>query len=383
MPHDPADLVRRLLDRTLKQVDTHALMLLDPQGIIVGWLAGSEQLFGYRADEIVGQSVDRLFTPADLQNAMSRWERHTAASAGMSEDDRWQVRKDGAWIWVSGTLTALHDDNRQLIGFVKITRNRTDQKAQLEALEARLDTCKQADQQKNNFISTLAHELRNPLAAMGTATAILDRLSDPAEQTFAAGVVRRQVDFMNRMIDDLLEVTRSAAGKIQLRRQSVVLQEVIGRVVEVCRRLIDERTHTLQQLLPDVPITLDADPVRLEQVFINLLENAAKYTRTGGTIRIKASTEGDEAVVRVQDTGIGIAPEVMPHIFDLFTQADFPGRTQGGLGIGLSLVRDIVAQHGGSVQANSDGLGKGSEFTVRLPLPENRLNRPQRSASND
>jgi signal transduction histidine kinase len=141
--------------------------------------------------------------------------------------------------------------------------------------------------------------------------------------------------------------------------------------------LINERTHDLHQFLPDVPIEVDADPVRLRQVFVNLIENAAKYTQYGGTIRIKVTTEGDEAVVRVQDDGVGIPPEVMPHIFDLFTQAEFATRSQGGLGIGLSVVKDTVALHGGSVQATSDGLGKGSEFTVRLPLPGSEQRGPQ------
>jgi signal transduction histidine kinase len=122
-------------------------------------------------------------------------------------------------------------------------------------------------------------------------------------------------------------------------------------------------------LLPDIPIRLEADPTRLRQVLVNLVENAAKYTEYGGTIWVKATVEGDEAVVRVQDTGVGIPPEVMPHIFDLFTQAEFANRSQGGLGIGLSVVKDYVSLHGGTVQAASDGLGKGSEFTVRLPLP--------------
>jgi signal transduction histidine kinase len=162
---------------------------------------------------------------------------------------------------------------------------------------------------------------------------------------------------------------RSAAGKIELHTEAVVLQDLVALAVEACRPSIDERAHTLHQLMPDVPIHFQGDPVRLRQVFVNLIENAAKYTPRGGTIWVKATTENSEAVVRVQDTGMGIAPEVMPHIFELFTQADFARQAQRGLGIGLSVVKETVALHRGTVQATSDGIGKGSEFTVRLPAP--------------
>lgn len=191
------------------------------------------------------------------------------------------------------------------------------------------------------------------------------------------GMVRRQVEFMGRMVDDLLEVARTAAGKVELHTERVVLREIIQQAVETCRSSLDERTQVLHLLVPDVPIPLDADPTRLRQVFVNLVQSAAKYTEHGGTICIKATVEGDEAVVRVQDTGVGIPPEVMPHIFDLFTQAEFAAGSRGGLGIGLSVVRDYVAMHGGTVQAASDGLGKGSEFTVRLPLPDSGRSGPR------
>lgn len=371
MSDEHSALARRLLDLILPEVGTHALILLDPTGTIVAWLAGAERLFGYTAEEIIGQNAALLFTPEDLRKGLSDWEQRTASLSGESEDDRWQVRKDGGRIFVSGTLTALRDDQDQLLGFAKIIRNRTDQKSQLETLEARVALLQQAEQRKNNFISILAHELRNPLGAVSNATHLL-QLSEPLspDLTLAVGMIRRQVEFMGRMIDDLLEVSRAAAGKITLHTQRVVLQKLIEQAVETCRPSIDERTQKLHHLLPQRQIYVLADPVRLLQVFVNLVGNATKYTQYGGTIWIKATIEGDEAVVRVQDTGIGIAPEVMPHIFDLFTQADIASRPQGGLGIGLSVVRDTVALHGGTVQATSDGLGKGSEFTVRLPLSE-------------
>lgn len=149
-----------------------------------------------------------------------------------------------------------------------------------------------------------------------------------------------------------------------------MLQELLARSVEACRATVEQRSHLLKVLTPEVPILIEGDPVRLQQVFVNLIDNAAKYTRERGSIWIKATTEGDEAVVHVRDDGIGIAPEMMPRIFELFTQSD--ATAQGGLGIGLALVKEVITQHGGTVQATSDGLGKGSEFTVRLALSDPR-----------
>lgn len=370
MPEDNSELMSRLLEIALPSIGTHALVLLDPEGTVVGWLAGAERLFGYRPEEIVGQNASRLFTPKDLEKDLSSWEQKTARQSGESEDDRWQVRKDGGRIWVSGTLTALRDRQGQLLGFAKIMRNRTDQKSQLETLESRVTALQQAEQRKNAFISTLAHELRNPLSALSNAIYLLQECQSlSADMAMTVGIVRRQIEFMERMVNDLLEVARTAAGKVELHREPVVLQETIQQAVETSRSAVDERSQVLHQLLPSVPVQLDADPMRLQQVFVNLIENAAKYTPNGGAIWVKATVEGDEAVVRVQDNGMGIPPEVMPHVFDLFTQAESASRSQSGLGIGLSVVKENVALHGGSVQAASDGLNKGSEFTVRLPLP--------------
>jgi PAS domain S-box-containing protein len=371
MSEEHSALASRLLDLVMGRVSTHAVILLDPNGVIVGWLAGAERLFGYEAGEIIGQNFSVLFIPEDLEKDLSSLEQKTARASGESEDDRWHVRKDGGWIWVSGTLTALRDQQGELLGFAKVVRNQTDLKSQIETLESRLAAAQQAEHRKNAFISTLAHELRNPLSALSNATHLLKQFESASpEMALTVGMVKRQVEFMGRMVDDLLEVARTAAGKVELHKERVALREIIDQAVETCRSSLGERSQSLHLLLPEVEIPLDADPTRLRQVFINLVRNAAKYSESGGTIWVKVTVEGDEAVVRVQDTGVGIAPEVMPHIFDLFTQAEVASRSQGGLGIGLSVVMDYVALHGGTVQAASDGLGKGSEFTVRLPLPD-------------
>ncbi|MBX6313005.1 MAG: response regulator, partial [Isosphaeraceae bacterium] len=228
---------------------------------------------------------------------------------------------------------------------------------------------READRRKGEFLAMLAHELRNPLAPILNALHIM-RLPDvdPEEVNRARDIAERQVRHLARLVDDLLDVSRINSGKIELRKGLTDLREVISRAVEVARPLIEARHHEFSVSLPEDPLPLEADTARLEQILSNLLNNAAKYTEPGGQITLVAERDGGDAVVRIRDTGIGIDPELLPHVFDMFTQADRSlDRSQGGLGIGLTLVRRLVELHGGSVTATSDGLGRGSEFIVRLP----------------
>ena len=232
----------------------------------------------------------------------------------------------------------------------------------------------QADRQKNEFLSMLAHELRNPLAPIRNSAMILRAAADdPEKLEWAVDVIDRQVGHMARLVDDLLDISRINRGKIRLERETVEMAAVIALAVEASRPYIDTRRHELKIAVPPEPLTVDGDATRLAQVVTNLLNNAAKYTEPGGHISVVVESDGgpphDQAVIRVRDTGIGIPPEMLPAVFDLFTQADHSlDRAEGGLGIGLTLVRRIVDLHGGSVQAHSDGSGRGSEFTIRLPL---------------
>ena len=222
---------------------------------------------------------------------------------------------------------------------------------------------------KDEFLAMLSHELRNPLAPIQNAVHIL-RLKpedDPIQQQ-ARTIIERQVGQMTALVNDLLEVSRITTGRIQLRQDRIVLQGVVERAVESARPLIDQRRHTLSLSLPQPSIWIQADAARIEQVIVNLLNNAAKYTNEGGRIWLTIQQEGQEAVIRVRDTGVGISPELLPRIFDLFTQADRTlDRSEGGLGIGLALVERLVQMHGGKVEASSTP-GTGSEFVVRLPL---------------
>ena len=366
-----------LVGLSLSQQLSHALITLDVDGNIVGWFGGSEKILGYTAAEAIGQNISIIFTPEDIEKRVPALELEIARASGESEDDRWQLRKDGGRIWASGAVAPLKGPDGQLVGYAKVLRNRTDNKAHVETLEKSLAHLEQADSRKNSFIARLAHELRNPLASLSMAAAVVEKTNADATATKGAfDIVRRQVGFMDQMICDLLEEIRSAAGKVELHTQRMVLQDLLGEALEACRPLVDGQLHDLQLLMPDVPVEIEVDPTRMLQVLVNLIENALKYTPEGGTIWIKATIDGEDVVIKVQDTGIGIAPEVMPHIFDLFTQAEVTTGAKGGLGIGLSIVKEIVTLHEGTVQALSDGLGKGSQFVIRFPAAEPRTSTP-------
>jgi signal transduction histidine kinase/CheY-like chemotaxis protein len=226
-----------------------------------------------------------------------------------------------------------------------------------------------ADQRKDEFLAMLAHELRNPLAPIRNALSVLRRLV-PQEGVVQRShdIIDRQVEHLTRMVDDLLDVSRLMEGKIRLERERLELATIIERAVETARPYIEAHDHQLSVEIPPAPLYVDGDSVRLAQVFANLLNNAAKFTPPGGKIVLVAERDGTDVRVRVRDNGGGIPSEVLPHIFDLFTQANRSlARSEGGLGIGLTVVRSLLESHGGSVEARSGGAGKGSEFTVRLP----------------
>lgn len=244
-------------------------------------------------------------------------------------------------------------------------------RAALAIDNARLyDQAQTAVRQRDEFLAMLAHELRNPLAAVLNAVEVMRKASDsPRTLERAEDVIERQGRHMAHLLDDLLDISRVTRGKIELRKHPFDLLSMIHDSVEANRPLVQSRKHHLNMNLGHQPLWVMADPTRLDQVFTNLLNNAAKYTAEGGTIGVSVSSQDGQAVVKVSDTGAGISADDLPHIFDLFVQAARPlDRSQGGLGIGLTLVKELVEMHGGSVSVHSDGVGRGSEFTVKVPL---------------
>ena len=350
----------------------YAIFLVDPDGRIICWNPGASRLFGYQSDEVVGQHFSLFFSPEGIQSGQPEQELKIARAAGRCDNVRWQHRKDSSRFWCGATLTPLFDENQHLRSFARVMHDLTDGQVH-EGQKKRADDLATANRSKEDFMALLSHELRNPLAPILDALNIQREVktADPILQQ-AGHVMERQVGQMVRLVDDLLDVSRITTGKLRLNKEAVELRVVVNNAVEASRHSVDARRHEFSVELPTDAIWVDADPARLEQVFVNLLNNASKYTSPGGLIRVTVERDASEAVVRVRDNGTGIATEMLPHIFELFTQVDATaGRSRGGLGIGLALVGTLVEMHNGRVHVASDGLGKGSEFTVRLPTIAN------------
>lgn len=361
-----------LLNLLMDRMRQHAIILISIEGKIVGWLAGAERMFGYLPHEILGQHISILFTPENRAAGMVEYEQDVARTDNEAEDDRWMLRKDGGRFWATGVMTPLRNSAGGLVGFGKILRDRTDIRAEFQTLVKQNESLKQVEQRKNQFISTLSHELRNPLGSLSLSLELLKLAQSDAKLVAeTAGTMSNEVVTMRRMIEDVIDVTRASTGKVSLELKCQDLRPVIEAAVASCRPSIDMRTHHLNVIVPNAPLMVDIDAVRIRQVFVNLIQNATNFTKNGGTIWVKAGIEAAEAVIKVEDNGIGISPEVLPSIFEMFTQAEFVGdQSDAGLGIGLSVVKDLTQLHGGSIQVRSGGIGKGSEFTVRLPLAD-------------
>jgi len=341
-----------------------AIISKDLNGVIMSWNAGAERLFGYTAGEAIGKHITMLIPRERYDEELEILSR-IARGERIEHLETIRVRKDGTSFNVSLTISPITDPSGKVFGASKIARDITERKRVEETL-------READRRKDEFLATLAHELRNPLAPIRNSLHILEMAgqTDPGIE-YVREMMDRQVNHMVRLVDDLMEVSRITRGKIELRRERVDLMDVIRTAIDTSRPIIDRGGHDLTLAIPSEPLALEADPVRLAQVFSNLLNNAAKYTETPSEIRLTVRRQGNEAVISVRDYGIGIAPEMLTRVFEMFAQIDSsrPG-SKSGLGIGLTLVENLVQMHQGTISASSEGLGKGSEFIVRLPLAE-------------
>ena len=358
---DSTALSEELFRLMVEGVKDYAIFMLDPNGYIMTWNAGAERIKGYGAGEIIGQHFSRFYPPDALARGWPRHELEVAKAEGRFEEEGWRLRKDGTPFWANVVITTLYDREGRLRGFAKVTRDLTDRK-RIEALE-------HAERQMNEFLAMLGHELRNPLAPIRNAVAMMQQSElSPSQLSWARDVIDRQITHLARLVDDLLDVSRITSGKITLQKEPLALIPLVSATAEASRPLFEARGHTLETVLPSESLRVAGDSTRLSQILLNLLNNAAKYTPEGGRIRLAVEKDGQEAVVRVRDSGIGIPADLLPKVFDLFAQGERSlDRTEGGLGIGLTLVRQLVQMHGGSVEAHSEGPGRGSEFVVRLP----------------
>jgi len=339
-----------------------AIISKNLDGIVQTWNAGAERLFGYTAEEMIGCPITRII-PLGRQSEEPALLERLRRGERIEHFETVRLRKDGRQIDISLTVSPMRNSQGIIIGASKVARDITDRK-QAEA------DLREADRRKDEFLATLAHELRNPLAPIRNSLHILrmTACSDPAAERVCE-MMERQVNHMVRLVDDLMELSRITRGLIELRKDHTDLASIVRMAVETSKPLIAAADHELTISIPDEPLPLYVDGVRLSQVFANLLNNAAKYTEPKGHVWLTGRLEGSEVVVSVRDNGIGISAEQLPVVFEMFMQADRSNsRSQGGLGIGLTLVRKLVEMHGGTITAHSDGAGQGSEFVVRLAV---------------
>jgi PAS domain S-box-containing protein len=351
-----------------------AVIITDARGRVMLMNPVAHELTGW-GEEALGRELAEVFPiineldrkPAESPVAKVLREGTVAGLANHTT----LIAKNGREIPIDDSAAPIRDRRNQISGVMLVFRDIRARRESEQARHREDAALRQAARRKDEFLAMLAHELRNPLAPISNAVQIM-RMEGPsgANYHWSIEVIEAQVKQMARMVDDLLDVSRITRGKVKLVRENVDVATVVDQAVLACRPEIDDRKQDLTVSVPSDALMLEADPVRLTQVLGNLLHNASKYTSEGGKLALTVEKAGEnEVVITVKDTGIGIAKEMLPKVFDLFTQAEQSlDRSQGGLGIGLTLVRHLVEQHGGSVSAHSEGLGRGSEFVVRLPL---------------
>lgn len=362
---DDAECFTRIFTGRISQ---YGLTFMDEAGRITGWSEGCHRLTGFTADDVLGASVALLFTPDDVAREIHVHELNGAAQLGGAEDERWHMRKDGSKFWASGvTLSMWTGDS--LRGFAKIFRDATHLRLRTKTLENEVMQLKKEQHDRDVFLATIAHELRNPLQPMSVATRLLSHPSERIRHEQAVKILDRQLGFIGRLVEDLIDLTRAGEGKMGVAYETVELQRLLQEAIESCRSAAEAAGVALLGILPPKPISIEVDPGRMNQVIVNLLNNAIKFTPSGGRVSVLANVDQTHFQVKVMDTGCGIGPELQPKIFDMFTQASTEGTKRGqGLGIGLALVKEIVSLHRGTVEVRSEGHGKGSDFFVRVPL---------------
>jgi PAS domain S-box-containing protein len=352
------------LSLLVESVADYAIITLDLAGRVTTWNRGAERIFGYAAEEILGQDGAILFTPEDRAQRTPEDEQRRAREHGRAEDERWHVRKGGELLYVSGVVNPLRADGA-LSGYVKVARDNTERKRMEDTLRRTREEAEEANRAKDEFLAMLGHELRNPLAPIVTAMELLRLRGTRLPEL---DIVDRQVGHMRHLVDDLLDVSRITRGKLELDRRPIDVREVVDRAMEQAGPLLEQRGNRVELQLPEHGLGIDADRNRMAQVLANLLTNASKYSDPGSRIVLRGERAGDKVRISVADEGIGIAPEMLANVFEPFVQqGQSIERSRGGLGLGLAIVRSLVTAHGGRVRAESAGLGHGSTFVVELP----------------
>jgi PAS domain S-box-containing protein len=395
--HDITD--RRAAEEQLRQnaevfqllvssVRDYAIFMLDPEGYVTTWNSGARRIKQYEAHEIIGKHFSTFYPEEDLDKPPRELE--IAKAEGSVEDEGWRVRKDGTRFWANVVITAVYDSHRKLRGFAKVTRDITErkqaeetQRALLEQREARLQAeeerrraeesyrvAQEANRAKDEFLMTLSHELRTPMTAILGWSRMLPTMS-PDDPMFLEAIesISGGAQLQARLIDDILDVSRIVSGKLRLTPETVDVARVIMNAVDAVNPTADARQVSITTSLSAGLGMIIADATRIQQVIWNLLTNAVKFTPKHGEVNVSARRTASHLQISVRDSGEGIDPQFLPHIFEPFRQAESPQtRVHGGLGLGLSIVRYIAEAHGGTVSAESQGRGHGATFTVTLPV---------------
>jgi PAS domain S-box-containing protein len=364
---------RSLLDN----ITDYAIFMTDPEGRVSSWNGGADAILGYSGDEILGQSVDLLSTEEDLEANTLQREMQEATRAGRATSARWKLRKDGRGLFIESVIVAVRDERDRLLGFAHFLRDvtekhriETEREQLLDSERAARSQAEHASRTKDEFLATLSHELRTPLNAILGWTQVLRRSPDlPQNAIDALTVIERNARAQAQIIEDLLDMSSIISGKVRLDVQRLDLASIVKEAVETVKPVALAKGIRLQVVLDPLVGPVRGDPSRLQQVFWNLLINAMKFTQRDGRVTVTVSRVNSHLEVEISDNGEGIDPAFLPHIFDRFRQADASsGRRHGGLGLGLSIAKQLVELHGGGIGAKSAGPDSGSTFRVSLPL---------------
>ncbi|HUQ51069.1 MAG TPA: ATP-binding protein, partial [Gammaproteobacteria bacterium] len=357
----------------IENITDYAIFMVDVEGRVASWNSGAQSLLGYESHEILGQPAAGLF---EDEGATLEREMQEARATGRAKSTGWRLRKDGTRLFVEGALTAVYDDQGELLGYSKLMKDITDRRRIENEREQLLQSerfarseAERSDRMKDEFLATLGHELRTPLNAILGWSQVLSRANGlTAEAADGLKVIERNARAQAQIIEDLLDMSSIISGKVRLAMQRVDVAAVLDSCVKAVQPAADAKEIRLTVRLESVATQVSGDPNRLQQVFWNLLTNAVKFTPKGGEVTVKVAPSGADLEVTVADNGEGINAAFLPHVFERFRQADATStRRHGGLGLGLSIVKQLVELHGGSITASSGGPGKGSTFRVVLP----------------
>lgn len=365
-------------------VSDYAIFMLDPNGYVMTWNSGAERIKGYSADEIIGQHFSKFYPSDAIESAWPEHELQVATETGRFVEDGWRIRKDGTRFWANVTITALRNGNGSLHGFAKLTRDLSERKRaeameamgaqreeMLEAERSARIAAQRAARMKDEFLATLSHELRTPLNSILGWTQLLRRQATPKPEDFhrAMEVIERNTRAQAQLIEDLLDLSRIMSGRIRLDVQLTAIVDIVRGALESAEPIAQAKGVRLESILDPRGGSVTGDPGRLQQIVWNLLSNAIKFTPKDGKVQVLLKRRDSHIEISVSDTGIGIPASFLPYVFDRFSQKDSSTtRTQGGLGLGLAISKQLVELHGGSLHARSPGEGQGSTFIVSLPL---------------